>query len=605
MMTTRIARRLPLLLVLVALLSQPFVAAAQEGSDGPKTQPSPTLAAPIYEERCATCHGPSGQGDGAQALQVNLSIPDLTDPAIWRDTTPARWFDIISNGVEGKAMPPFGEVSSNPIRQIDRWNLVYYLYTLGTPSTQVAMGQALYERNCVECHAVDGTGSDDGSTELKTMPDFTDLAVMANRSHANLLAAIQEHDLDLGDVEMWALTDYVRTFSYDFTAADVTGAPAAADTPAVSSPFTGGEGIVQGRVINGTAGSAPPESETIQLRAFDMNANFIATITTTVSADGSYRFEGIDPGAQIQYEPLVVYQEIPYFGDLEAAITLSAEAPEANVDVTVYETTADASDIRIERLHVVFDLELGQAQVAELYILSNDGDRTYVGTLEQGTLPLTIPPNALNFQPGGDPSRYLSLADGIADTVPIPPGQGTAESVLVYTLAYDGELELSRALPYGASVVNVFAPADSGVEITGDQIEPAGPFQAQGTLLDTYMAENLSAGENLTLRLAGEFEGVSEATVPSPHETSGPSEAQSVIIGSVVLAGAVAFAFLYWRGHLSVQPNSITEDRRSDLLQAIAELDDDYEAGEVKEGSYRAKRAELKEELIQLMEAER
>ena len=64
-------------------------------------------------------------------------MPDLTDPTIVRETTPARWFDIISNGVDDQAMPPFGEASSNPLRQIDRWNLVFFLYTLSASPAQI------------------------------------------------------------------------------------------------------------------------------------------------------------------------------------------------------------------------------------------------------------------------------------------------------------------------------------------------------------------------------------------------------------------------------------------------------------------------------------
>jgi mono/diheme cytochrome c family protein len=591
-MTTTFARGcLVLFVVLVFSLSQVLPASAQDGSEGPQARPSPEIAASIYQDRCANCHGPSGQGDGAQALQVNLSIPDLTDPAVLRATTPARWFDIVSNGVEGKAMPPFGAASSNPIRQIDRWNLVFYLYTLGTPPAQVAMGQALYERSCVACHGEDGAGSDEA-------PGFTDMEIMANRSQIDLFDAIEEHDLDLGDVEIWALTDYVRTFSYGYLPADT------ASELSMASPFTDGAGIIEGQIINGTSGAAPPTGGTIQLRAFDMNANFIDAITTTVAVDGSFRFQDIDTTIPIQYEPLIVYQEIPYFGDLESALTLSPDEPEADVGVTVYETTQDPADIRIERLHMVLDLAPAQVQIAELYILSNLGDRTFVGTLEQGTLPLTVPPDALSFQPGGDPNRYLTLADGIADTIPIRPGPSTGESVLVYELAYDGELELDRPLPYPTSMVNVFVPADSGIEISGDQIEATGPFQAQNTTLNTYVASDLSAGTDLTFRISGAFEGEQEVAIPSPHQGSGPSQTQSIVIGSLFLAGVVAVTFLYWGGRLRPNPAAADGTRQEDLLQAIADLDDDYEAGRVDEAEYLARRAQLKEELVALMERE-
>jgi mono/diheme cytochrome c family protein len=588
-------RWLLLCLALIAALSWTGTTAAQEGDGGPTVPPSPQVAAPLFETRCANCHGPTGQGDGPQALQAGIEIPDLTDPQLVRETTPVRWFDIISNGVSDKAMPPFGAASSNPIREIDRWNLVFYLYTLGTPSTQIAMGEALYDMNCNTCHGTDGSGSDD-------VPGFTDLDRMAARSQADLFAVIADtslkgHDLGLGEVEIWALADYVRTFSYNYAA------PAEVETTSVASPFSGGEGVVSGQIVNGTSGATPPAGLVVSLRAFDMNAEFVDSITTTVAADGTFRFEGIDATAAVQLEPLTVYKNIPYIGDLGAAITLSPEQPEANINLFVYETTEDSSGIRIERLHLVFDPAPGQLQVAELYILSNDSDRTFVGTLEEGTLRLTVPANALSFQPGGDPNRYLTLADGIADTAPIPPGQSTAESVLVYDLAYDGELELVRPLPYNTSSVNIFVPADAGIEVSGERIQAGAPFQAQSTVLQTYVAEDLSAGDSLTLRLSGEIQMSGATTSSSPHRSSGPNETQSIAIGVIAIIGAAVLSYLYWQGHLSLKASPAFQDRQANLLQAIADLDDDFETGQVKKTSYQARRAELKEELLELMEA--
>jgi mono/diheme cytochrome c family protein len=596
-MTMTLRRRLFLCAIFIAALAWPLSTSAQQGSEGPSAPPSPEAVTLVYESRCANCHGPNGQGDGPSAIQANLPMPVLTDPALVRETTPARWFDIISNGVAEAAMPPFGEASSNPLRQVERWDLVFYLYTLSTSPAQVAMGQALYETNCIECHGADGSG-------VTTEADFTDLSRMANASQAALFAAVADtsiegHDLGLGEVEIWAVTDYVRTFSYNYTS------PAATNAPAALEPFSGGEGVVSGRVINGTAGAAPPEGLEVRLRAFDTNADFVGAITTTIGADGTFRFEGIDPASPVQLEPLVVYRDIPYFGDLDAAMTLTPGQPEADVNITVYETTEDDSAVRIERLHVVFDFAPGQVQIAELYILSNDGDRAYVGTLEGGTVRLTVPAKALSFQPGGDPARYLTLADGIADTTPIPPGVGTAETVLVYEMDYDGELELSRPMPYDARVVNIFMPQD-GIEVSGDEIQAGGPFQAQDVTLQTYLANDLPAGERLTLRVSGEAETNGASASPSPHRPAGPNETQSIALGSTALIGALALAFLYWQGRLKgLRPRASASDRQSVLLQAIADLDDDFEAGQVERKPYHTWRTKLKEELIALMEQDR
>jgi mono/diheme cytochrome c family protein len=583
------------------ILAWPLAVAAQD------SPPTPADATAIFQARCANCHGVSGQGDGPQAQAVGLVIPDLSAPSLMRNTTPDRWFDIISNGVAGKAMPPFGDASSNPISVAERWNLVYLLYTLSTPPGQVAMGEALYEQSCLNCHGSDGTGTEEA-------PGFTDLAVMAGRSQADLVAAmtnpsITAHSFNLGDVELWSLADYVRTFSYDYSApAEFSAAPTGntgGETTA-SSPFSGGEGVVTGKIVNGTPGAAAPQDLEISLRAFDMNAAFVDEITTTVAADGTFIFDGIDVTVPVQMEPLVVYEGVSYFGDLGAAISLSPQQPDMEVPVTVYETTQDPSHVYIERLHVVFDMATDRAQVAELYILSNDGDRAYVGTPEEGTLRLSVPSDALNFQPGGDPSRFIPLADGLADTVPVPPGLGTAESVLVYTLPYEDALNLSRPMPFAVQSVNVFVPADSGLEVSGEGLQPGAPFQAQGMALETYRLDNLAAGDDLIVRLSGKFTGTSSAaSMVSPHQTPGPNDTVGIAVGLFSIAGAVALGFLYWQGHLNLNLRPAPQDRQMALLQKMADLDDEHNAGHVEDKPYRTERARLKQELLALMEEEK
>jgi mono/diheme cytochrome c family protein len=602
MKSTMIPLWLRFTLAVSVILAWPLAVAAQE------SPPTPADASAIFQARCANCHGATGQGDGPQAQAVGLTMPDLSAPSVMRNTTPERWFDIISNGVTGEAMPPFGDASSNPISVAERWNLVYLLYTLGTTPEQVAMGQALYAQSCTSCHGSDGAGTDGA-------PGFTDLAVMAQRSQADLVAtmtdpAITAHSFDLGEVEMWTLADYVRTFSYNYAApAGAAAAPTGetgAETPA-SSPFTGGEGVVTGKIINGTPGAAAPGDVEITLRAFDMNAAYVDEITTTVAADGAFQFDGIDVATPVQMEPLVVYEGVSYFGDLGAPITLSPEQPQMDVPVTVYETTQDPSHVYIERLHVVFDMATDRAQVAELYILSNDGDRSYVGTPEEGTLQLSVPSDALSFQPGGDPNRFIPLADGLADTTPVAPGRGTAQSVLVYTLPYDDGLDLSRPMPFRAQSVNVFVPADVGLKVSGEGLQPGGPFQTQGMTLDTYQLDNLAAGDDLIVHLSGKFTGTSNsaAGAGSPHQAPGPNGTVGIAVGLFSIAGVVVFGYLYWQGHLNLNLRPAPQDRQMTLLQKLADLDDDYNSGAVQEKPYRTARARLKQELLTLMEDEK
>ncbi len=379
-------------------------------------------------------------------------------------------------------------------------------------------------------------------------------------------------------------------------------AVAAQDAAETGSPFSGGEGVVSGQVINGSTGETLPAGLEVQLHALDMEtAASVDFITTTTSADGSFRFEGIDPSAHVQFGPLVVHQEMPYFGDLEGAIVLSPEQPEVNVDITVYEPTQDDSAIRIERVHIIFEFFLGQVQVVEIYILSNDGAQPYVGTSEEGTLHLIVPDEALTAQPGGDPSRYRTLADGFADVAPIPPGEGTFESILIYELAYADSLELSRPLLYDASQVIILVP-DVGVEVSGEGIESGGPFQMQGRDMQMYLANGLSQDERLSLSLSGVPQAASNDSpvMPPSHPATKdePDETRDAIIALLILAASLGLAYLYWQGHLRLQPQT----NQAALYQAIADLDDDFEAELVEQQQYQAQRTRLKQKLVKLLE---
>lgn len=381
-------------------------------------------------------------------------------------------------------------------------------------------------------------------------------------------------------------------------------AVAAQDGSEASDPFAGGEGVVSGQVINGSTGQAPPEGLEVRLRAFDMvDASLVDSIATTTAADGSFIFEDIDPSAPVQLEPLVIYQGVSYYGDLDAAITLSPEQPQFNVTVTVYDSTQDDSAIRIEQLHIILEFFLGQVQVTEIYILSNDGMQPYAGTPEGGTLHLNVPDEALFAQPEGDPGRYKTLDDGFADTAPIPPGTGAFESVLVYELAYENSLELSRPLSYATNQVIILIP-DVGVEVSGEGVELGESAQMADRAMQIYLARGLAQGESLNLSLSGVPQAQAASSgmpsVPSsrPAVTDEPDETRDAIIALVILAASLALAFVYWQGRLRPRPQT----SQAALYQAIADLDDDFDAKLLEPEQYHAQRARLKQKLTNLIE---
>jgi mono/diheme cytochrome c family protein len=123
----------------------------------------------LFAANCASCHGPSGRGDG------NASASLLPKPA---DLTAARFSDerlssVLWNGVAGSAMPPWRQLPAEDLRA-----LVAYVQSLhlpqGAPSTQetasLGLGKALFAATCASCHGESGAGNGPAAGALAPAP---------------------------------------------------------------------------------------------------------------------------------------------------------------------------------------------------------------------------------------------------------------------------------------------------------------------------------------------------------------------------------------------------------------------------------------------------
>lgn len=114
-----------------------------------ETGAAPTPALPytlrqgkaLFLHYCATCHGPSGRGDGFNAYSLDPKPRDLTDPEFHTLRSDRDLSEIIriGGGAAGlsTAMPPWGRTVSQ--RQIDQ--LVAYLRSLPWEAEDAADGR--------------------------------------------------------------------------------------------------------------------------------------------------------------------------------------------------------------------------------------------------------------------------------------------------------------------------------------------------------------------------------------------------------------------------------------------------------------------------------
>ncbi len=91
----------------------------------PATEENLKAGKRLYEENCASCHGPTGRGDGEAGKELSPKPANLADLAGRPVATDGLLMWAISEGGEKLKtdMPAFGEVLSEK----DRWRLIAYL----------------------------------------------------------------------------------------------------------------------------------------------------------------------------------------------------------------------------------------------------------------------------------------------------------------------------------------------------------------------------------------------------------------------------------------------------------------------------------------------
>lgn len=84
-------------------------------------------AKPIYDLRCAHCHGDLGNGDGPEAHRLSIQPTDFTDKLSMEKLTDAQLFWRIGAG--RRPMPSF----QNRLSEKERWELVNYIRQFSAP----------------------------------------------------------------------------------------------------------------------------------------------------------------------------------------------------------------------------------------------------------------------------------------------------------------------------------------------------------------------------------------------------------------------------------------------------------------------------------------
>lgn len=596
----------------------------------PLVSPDIAAGAGIYAEKCALCHGPTGMGDGFRASEIP-DVPALGKAEVARQSTPADWYSIVTEGNLERLMPPFTSLSDR-----ERWDVVAYAYTLSMAEETISRGNELYQENCASCHGETGQGDGSQAASLGVpLPDFTDLAYQAGVSAQTFYDAISNgvsssmpaYADKLPEDERWVLADYLRSLSFaPFTqnvTAEVTQSPqptaeeAALVTPAITPTLevtatqvtaeitpTLTLGIVNGKVINGSGGDVPQDLD-INLHGLD-GMSIVITDTTRADQDGIFTFQDVEMPAGRRFLATTEYQGAAYAS--EDAIA-DGSTDEINLEITLYETTTDTSVLSADGLHIFFDFsQPGVVTVGQWFIISNRGNKVVIPA-EQGSpvVSFTLPEGAQNlrFQDGVLGERYVETPNGFGDTAAIMPGSSSEQLVYAYDLPVENNMEISQLLGIPVDTVVVFLPEGS-YKVKSESLQDDGVSDVQGATFHMYSGGNLNAGDQLKMSLyTSIFPDLKIGSMAVPLVPVG------IALGIFGLVLVVTGVLLYknYRTREEEQTDTssppvkpIEKENPDSLMDAIIALDDLYKEGKLPEQAYVQRRAELKAQLKDTLE---
>jgi hypothetical protein len=240
-------------------------------------------------------------------------------------------------------------------------------------------------------------------------------------------------------------------------------------------------------------------------------------------------------------------------------------------------------------------LDSGGLTIQELYVFANMSDRTYIGVVDpatgaRGTLKFSLPTGFADLQFGGDlaATGVMASGTGFVDTAPVQPG--AKQAFYSYTVPLkSGTYTYSRKVDYPTLKYSMLVQGDK-VSVKSDSLTAAGTTSMGTTVFTNATGSNLAAGSTMSATLSGL--AVAKKTPPVLW----------IGLGVIVVGlGLLGLYFVRRKKPVAVSAPAGQDEER--LLAAIADLDDDFDNGKMAEGPYRAARAKLKAELVELEKA--
>lgn len=355
---------------------------------------------------------------------------------------------------------------------------------------------------------------------------------------------------------------------------------------------------ILGKVTNGTEGGVLPDDLEVILMSIDLaNNQIIEQETTTIDADGIFRFENLVSGPGLSFRVVVNH------GTYTPSVDMSTVENWQNVRISVYDETTSLDEITISSYVMMIptiDARGRQAGVLAVINVNNTGDEVWTPDLEDPNLTgfdllrFNLPDGFTDLSVESElPSgNILEIDTGFALTNPIPPGESAI--LISYILPYEGDgFDFNLKLPYGADQVRMLLP-DGGGSISAEGFGEPDSVVVAENVFNQFEGESYSRGAELLATYSG-------MPQPTPlQKFSDFFKGRTYVIVIIWIVGVALLGILGYAMFSSRKKSNLTNEAddeaatRADIIAEIAALDEEFEAKKIDEAEYNERRDELK-----------
>ncbi len=328
-------------------------------------------------------------------------------------------------------------------------------------------------------------------------------------------------------------------------------------------------------------------------------------------ADGRFRFEGLETGAEFSYVVGIRYAEKLYRsaaivlkpGQIQEDVRVEVDAPGSSAAET---DTASTDETRVHITHHIMAVVWrgDHLEIREIVSLRHPGATPYEGAAGQAgqgayVLHLPLPEGYVNLSEvqGWEAAHIRTDAFGLYYTAPLAPGSHRV--IYSYALPMLDKVTMvlaRRRLP--TMVFDIFVDATQLVATSDLQFYGRVPLESHSFL--HFRGTKVAADSRSWLQL----------TRLTTRATSVLKIGGYSMIISIALLGMLIPLYGIWRRRTTLAPEeTVTPEElgqwradRTRLLQTIARLDNAREAGALDEPVYRQQRQAYKQQLLRTVE---